>query len=47
MDASQARQNDFMSSGSPNETQMYLSLANCYFAHDSSGISVLLRFCDA
>jgi len=25
----------------------YLSLANCYFAHDSSGFPVPLRFCDA
>src|ERR1700720_2000826 len=25
----------------------YLWLANYYFAHDSSGFSVLLRFCDA
>ena len=24
-----------------------LSLANCYFAHNSSGFPVLLRFCDA
>ena len=28
-------------------TRTHLWLANCYFAHNSSGVPVLLRFCDA
>jgi hypothetical protein len=40
------RENAFIVMRPTREPSAHLSLANCYFTHNSSGFPVLLRFCE-